>query len=117
MLFHSQVRDLVAQHQLNAKVAILTGRPQPQAIARHRSQQVPLGQMRALVRHHGLCAGEHYVAGESSIPQPRGDRVAGRTAADDQRSGRVFSNSRNRRRDQTRYPPRTTTAKAYALTR
>jgi hypothetical protein len=48
--------------------------------------------MRAFVRKLRLGSDQHDLPGEAGVPETRGDRVAGRAAADDQRSGRVFSN-------------------------
>jgi hypothetical protein len=73
--------------------------------------------MGTLVRQLVLGANQDDVAVETCIPKAGGDRVTGRTGAGDQRSGRVFSSWRRRRSDQTRYPPRTTTANAYATIR
>jgi hypothetical protein len=73
--------------------------------------------MRALVRQLALGAHQEDLAVEPRIAKAGGDSVTGRAAAGDQRSGRVFSSWRRRRSDQKRYPPRTTTANAYAMTR
>jgi hypothetical protein len=73
--------------------------------------------MGSLVRQLGLGAHQHDLAVEPRIPKAGGDGVTGRSAAGDQRSGRVFSSWRRRRSDQTRYPLRTTTANEYAMTR
>jgi len=102
MPFHPQARDSLAQHQLDAELAILRSRPQAEAIPRHRSEEISLGKMRTLVGQHRLRSHQHDLARETAIPQPGGDRVPGRAAADDQRSGRCFSSSRRRRRDQAR---------------
>jgi hypothetical protein len=64
-----------------------------------------------------LGAHEDDLAAETCISKAGGDSVTGRAAAGDQRSGRVFSSWRRRRSDQNRYPPRTATANAYAITR
>jgi hypothetical protein len=73
--------------------------------------------MRSLVWRLGLGAHQDDLAVETRISKAGGDAVTGRTSAGDQRSGRVFSSWRRRRSDQNRYPPRTATANAYAMTR
>jgi hypothetical protein len=73
--------------------------------------------VRAFVWRLSLGAHQDDLAVETRISEAGGDRVTGRTAAGDQRSGRVFSSWRRRRSDQKRYPPRTTTANAYAMSR
>jgi hypothetical protein len=73
--------------------------------------------MRSFVRMLRLGAHEDDLAVETRISKAGGDSVTGRAAAGDQRSGRVFSSWRRRRSDQNRYPPRTATANAYAITR
>jgi hypothetical protein len=65
--------------------------------------------MRAFIRKLGLGSDEHHLTDEPGIPETGRDGVSGRAAADDQRF-RV--SSRTRRRDQTRYPPRTAIANA-----
>jgi len=47
--------------------------------------------MRSLVRQLGLGAHQDDLAAETRIPKAGGDRVSSGAAADDQRSGRVFS--------------------------
>jgi hypothetical protein len=47
--------------------------------------------MRAFVRKLGLGSDQRDLSGVARVPETCGDRVAGRAAADDQRSGRVFS--------------------------
>jgi hypothetical protein len=54
-------------------------------------------------------ADQRDVALEASVAQPRRDRIAGRAGADDYRSR---SSSLSLRKDQTRYPPSSATAKA-----
>lgn len=70
--------------------------------------------MRTLIGKLGLRADERDLALEPGIPQAGGDRVPGGTAADDYR---FLESSRTRNSDQTRYPPSTAIAKAYAVTR
>ncbi|HXI97095.1 MAG TPA: hypothetical protein VNG04_13270, partial [Candidatus Acidoferrum sp.] len=82
------------------------------------SKQVALGEVRSLIRRLRFGAHQHDLAREACVPESRGDRVAGRAAAGDQRSD-VFPSSSclMRRSDQARYPPSNSTAKAYAMTR
>jgi hypothetical protein len=117
MALDAKRHDPLTESQLNLKFGILLGRPQAQLFPRHRAQQVSLGKMRAFVRQRRLGSDQDDLAGESSVPESGSDGVSGRAAADDQRSGRVFSISRKLRSDQSRYPPSTTTAKAYAVAR
>jgi hypothetical protein len=91
MPFDPEVGDPLTQSELDAQLAVLLGRPQPQTIARYRPKQVSLGKMRTLVGHLRLRAYEQDLARETPIPQARGDGVACRAAADDQRSGRLLS--------------------------
>ena len=117
MPLHAKVHDPFVEPQLHIELAILLRRPQPQPSARHRAQQVSLGEVRALIWWLGFRAQQHYPAGEPGVPESGGNCIASRTAANDQRLWLRFSNSRKRRSDQARYPPSTRTANAYAQTR
>jgi hypothetical protein len=80
----------------------LLGRPKPHSVARYGAQQVALGEVRTLIWRLGFGAHQHDPAGKAGVSESGGDRVARRTAADDQRSWLRFSNSRRRRSDHAR---------------
>ena len=91
MLFRSKVDDRISKPQLDAQLAILLDRTQPQLLARHRAQQVALRKVRSVVRPLGFGPDQNDLAAESRITKSCCDCVTGGPAADDQRSGRVFS--------------------------
>jgi hypothetical protein len=112
MALKPDVDDSLPEHEIDAEVAILLHGAKAETAARNLTHQVALGQVGALVRKLRLRTYEDYLPVEAAITKAGGNGVTGGAAAGDQRSGRVFSSWRRRRSDQSRYPPRTTTANA-----
>src|SRR2546428_4947620 len=109
VLLEIQLGHPPSQQQLDAKLAVLRGRTQTEALARNSSEQKAFGQVGPLIGHLGLAADDDNLALKAGITQARGHCISGGSAADDY----CFrDSSRRRRSDQTRYPPRTATAKA-----
>ena len=102
MALDTEVRDSLAQAQLDVQLAVLLGRPQAEPLPRDRAQQIALRQVGSLVRQLRLRAYQLDVACEPAVPQAGGNRVTSRAPADDQGSGRFLSSSRRRSRDQAR---------------
>jgi hypothetical protein len=101
--------DLLTQHELDTKLAILLTRAQTQAIAGHRPEQETFGEVRSLIRGFRFGAGEQDLALKARVSQARCGGVPRGTTADDHC---FLCNSRTRSSDQARYPPRTAIANA-----
>src|SRR5206468_11041297 len=107
--------DPLSTHDDDA-LPVLFRRPKRESVSRNGAQQVTLGEMRPFVGHLLLRADQGDQAVEVAVDQARGDRITGRSGADDYGFD-CLSSSRSFRSDQPRKPPRTITANAYAGTR
>jgi hypothetical protein len=91
MAIEPEVDHTLPEHELDAELAILLDRTQAETAPRDCAHQVALGKVRPLVGELRLRTDEDDLAVEAAVTQTGPHRVAGRAAADDQRSGRVFS--------------------------